>query len=44
MDIKRSAWKNEKSSNNQAYVPTNKEHLANILTHGVGANIHINTW
>ena len=33
---KRSAWKNERSSNNKAYVPTYKEHLANILTHGVG--------
>ena len=36
MDIKRSAWKNERSEDNKAYVPTNKEHLANILTHGVG--------
>jgi len=33
--VKKSAWKNERSSNNKAYVPTNKEHLANILTHGV---------
>ena len=33
---KRSAWKNERSEDNKAYVPTNKEHLANILTHGVG--------
>ena len=32
---KRSAWKNERSEDNKAYVPTNKEHLANILTHGV---------
>ena len=32
---KRSAWKNERSPDNKAYVPTNKEHLANILTHGV---------
>ena len=31
----RSAWKNDRSVDNKAYVPTNKEHLANILTHGV---------
>merc|ERR1719445_1299086 len=33
--VKRSAWKNDRSVDNKAYVPTNKEHLANILTHGV---------
>ena len=30
-----SAWKNERAKNNNAYVPTMKEHAANILTHGV---------
>jgi len=33
--IKRSAWKNNRPPRNEAYVPTYKEHLANILTHGV---------
>ena len=30
-----SEWKNERAKNNNAYVPTVREHLANILTHGV---------
>ena len=30
-----SAWKNERAKNNNAYVPTMKEHAANIVTHGV---------
>ena len=30
-----SDWKNERPRNNNAYVPTQKEHLANIVTHGV---------
>jgi monocyte-to-macrophage differentiation protein len=33
--IKRSPWKNSRPLNNEAYVPTLKEHLANIITHGV---------
>ncbi|CAB4066478.1 MMD [Lepeophtheirus salmonis] len=27
-------WKNEKPLDNRAYVPTNVEHIANIITHG----------
>jgi len=30
-----SDWKNERAKNNNAYVPTVREHTANILTHGV---------
>ena len=30
-----SDWKNERPKNNNAYVPTQKEHLANVVTHGV---------
>merc|ERR1711936_957327 len=30
-----SDWKNERPRNNNAYVPTQKEHFANIVTHGV---------
>jgi len=30
-----SEWKNERPKNNNAYVPTQKEHFANIVTHGV---------
>jgi len=33
--VKRSKWKNGRSPCNKAYVPTYKEHVANILTHGV---------
>jgi len=33
--IKVSDWKNERAKNNNAYVPTMKEHVANIFTHGV---------
>ena len=33
--IKDSEWKNDRAKNNNAYVPTMKEHIANILTHGV---------
>ena len=33
--VKESRWKNERAKNNNAYVPTMKEHIANILTHGV---------
>ena len=33
--VKESGWKNERAKNNNAYVPTMKEHVANILTHGV---------
>ena len=28
-------WKNARPHNNEAYVPTDAEHVANILTHGV---------
>jgi len=28
-------WKNERPKNNEAYKPTDYEHLANIVTHGV---------
>ena len=35
-----SEWKNERAKNNNAYVPTMKEHVANIITHGVTHNIH----
>ena len=31
----RSRWKNDRPSNNKAYEPTLREHVANILTHGV---------
>jgi len=30
-----SRWMNERAKNNTAYVPTMKEHCANILTHGI---------
>jgi len=33
--VRRSSWKNGRPPSHQAYVPTQKEHLANILTHGV---------
>jgi len=33
--LKSSAWKNCRPTNNEAYVPTLIEHIANILTHGV---------
>jgi len=33
--LKRSPWKNKRPTNNEAYVPTLIEHIANILTHGV---------
>jgi len=33
--LKRSGWKNDRPKNNNAYVPTDREHLANILTHGI---------
>ena len=33
-----SDWKNERPRNNNAYVPTQKEHFANIVTHGVRNN------
>ena len=33
--VKESEWKNDRAKNNNAYVPTMKEHIANILTHGV---------
>jgi len=33
--ILNSGWKNERPNNNNAYVPTQKEHFANIITHGV---------
>ena len=36
--VKESGWKNERAKNNNAYVPTMKEHVANILTHGVRHN------
>jgi len=32
--IQRSDWKNERPRNNEPYVPTQKEHLGNIVTHG----------
>jgi len=31
----RSRWKNDRPSNNKAYEPTLREHVANIVTHGV---------
>ena len=37
--IKVSDWKNERAKNNNAYVPTMKEHVANIFTHGVLTHI-----
>ena len=33
--FRESEWKNERAKNNNAYVPTMKEHVANIITHGV---------
>lgn len=39
--VKESGWKNERAKNNNAYVPTMKEHVANILTHGVRHNYKI---
>ena len=33
--VRESGWKNERPKNNNAYVPTMREHVANILTHGV---------
>merc|ERR1712130_431407 len=33
--LRQSEWKNERPKNNNAYVPTVREHLANVLTHGV---------
>ena len=33
--VRRSGWKNDRPKNNNAYVPTDREHLANIITHGV---------
>lgn len=30
-----SEWKNERAKKNSAYVPTVREHLANIITHGI---------
>ena len=33
--VRESEWKNERAKNNNAYVPTMKEHVANIITHGV---------
>ena len=36
--VRESGWKNERAKNNNAYVPTMKEHVANILTHGVRHN------
>merc|ERR1712179_339333 len=35
-----SDWKNERPRNNNAYVPTQKEHFANIVTHGVRSPGH----
>ena len=32
--IVKSKWKNERAKNNNAYVPTMREHIANIVTHG----------
>ena len=39
--VRESEWKNERAKNNNAYVPTMKEHVANIITHGVTHNIHL---
>ena len=33
--LRQSEWKNERPKNNNAYVPTMREHLANVVTHGV---------
>lgn len=33
--VKRSGWRNPRPPSHLAYVPTTREHLANILTHGV---------
>ena len=33
--VAKSEWKNDRAKNNNAYVPTMKEHVANIVTHGV---------
>ena len=32
--VAKSKWKNDRAKNNNAYVPTLKEHIANIVTHG----------
>ena len=37
--VRVSGWKNERPKNNNAYVPTMREHVANILTHGVTPSI-----
>ena len=37
--VRVSEWKNERPKNNNAYVPTMREHVANILTHGVMPSI-----
>jgi len=34
-DISSVKWKNARPSSNHAYVPTDIEHVANIVTHGV---------
>jgi len=34
LSVQRSEWKNERAKNNEQYVPTMKEHLGNIVTHG----------
>ena len=39
--VMESEWKNERAKNNNAYVPTMKEHVANIITHGVIHTIFI---
>jgi len=33
--VAKSEWKNDRAKNNNAYVPTMKEHVANIVTHGI---------
>lgn len=39
--VRRSHWKNDRPKNNTAYVPTDREHLANIVTHGVSPQISV---